>query len=48
VESVPEKLTATGALNQPFAFGAREADAVACGAVASYFRAKDAAPVLPA
>ena len=30
--SVPAKLTLSGALNQPFAFGAREAAALACGA----------------
>ena len=46
--SVPAKLTLSGALNQPFAFGAREAAALACGADASYFKAKDAVPVLPA
>ena len=36
VGSVPAKLTATGALYQPFAFGGRPGVAVTCGAVASY------------
>jgi hypothetical protein len=35
-------------LYQPFAFAAREGVADACGAVASYFSAKAALPVLPA
>jgi hypothetical protein len=48
VVSVPEKLTVRGALYQPFAFGEREAVAVACGAVASYLRLNEAVVVLPA
>jgi hypothetical protein len=35
-------------LYQPFAFAARDAAAVAWGAVESYFNGRDAAPVLPA
>jgi hypothetical protein len=48
VASVAEKLTESGALYHPFAFAGRDGVAVACGAVASYFSAKDAIPVLPA
>ena len=46
--SVAAKLTPTGALCQPFEFGAREGAAVACGAVASYLSGNDAEPTLPA
>ena len=48
VASVPAKLTASGALYQPAAFGWRAGVALACGAVASNFSPKEPAPELPA
>src|SRR5918995_5461735 len=46
--SLAEKLTESGALYQPSAFGARETDVLACGAVASYLNANDGAALFPA
>ena len=48
VASVAPKLTVSGALNQPAAFGALDGVADATGAVASYLSAKLAASELPA
>ena len=46
--SVAEYVTVSGARYQPFAFAARSGVAETTGAVASYFSAKVAEPVLPA
>ena len=48
VASVAAKLTVSGALYQPAAFGCREGVADATGAVASYLSAKPSAFELPA
>ena len=48
VASVAAKLTVSGALYQPAAFGCRDGVADATGAVASYLRAKPAEAELPA
>jgi hypothetical protein len=48
VASVPPKVTVTGALYHPFAFGWRSGVAVETGAVASYFSDKEPVPVFPA
>jgi hypothetical protein len=48
VASVPANDTASEALNQPFAFGWREGDAVVWGAVASYLSPNEVLPTLPA
>src|ERR671924_1479785 len=48
VASSAVKSTESGALYQPFPFGGLEAVAVAVGAVASYFTAREAVPAFPA
>ena len=48
VVSVPAKETVSAALYQPFAFGWREAVAVVCGGVASYFSAYARGETFPA
>ena len=48
VASVAAKLTVSGAVYQPDAFGWRDGAAVVCGAVASYLIAYDAELELPA
>jgi hypothetical protein len=48
VASVPAKETESAWLYQPLAFGAREGVALTLGAVSSYLKAKERAPVFPA
>ncbi len=48
MESVPAKLTESGALYQPAPLAARDGVAVICGALASYLTTTDRTDLLPA